>query len=1361
MVTNCVKWILTALVFCQGVVSVTATNTNCNPELNVSDTLWLSDFTTRLTFEVHPDHSAVSVCGLQAGEKYSLLLHSLVPEANGSIKWSAPGFSTYPKTDQIQEFVALEDCAVIQLISEMNFSVASTLSLGCMTCDSAIKQRSMMGIQVDPGYSATQLVEDVFISGNCFSVESSSINFTGYNQGLGYFNTGGDAIDIEEGVMISTGNATNAIGPNVMNSTTSELQANFTPNNDVDLRALINNAHSLYDTEILEFDFVPTSSEISFDYVFASEEYCEYADSDFNDVFGFFISGPGINGPFTNNAENIAQLPGSSDYITINNVNDNTNNAYYVNNIPASHFVIFPFVASSCAGHPVQDGPANNFIEFDAFTTVLTARATVIPCETYHIKLAIADVTDRRFDSAVFLRANSFTSDGAATGSTELPDAFNGFALEGCIGGQFVFQRQDSDLNEPLTVHYTLSPLSTAEEGIDFLPLPDSIIIPAGEEFYYLPVEVYEDFIPEGNETIILDLESPCSCANPFVEMTIADPQPLTLNLDDQALCEPDSAQIEALPTGGLANYSYQWNTGDTSALLSVFPQSDTTYFVTVTDFCGREIIDSVSFSILGIPEATIVGDFEICPEGDPAFLEILFSTTGTYTITYTIDGVLQAPISNITDNPFVLETTTPGIYELVTMENQACTGLTFGTASVAPLDVEVQFSLNEVSCPGQNDGSILIQVSGGLPPYSYQWNHTAEDTPALDNLAPGQYFLTITEAGGCTVTQDYQIVLSSTVPFAEAGTSIPLNCSKTEISLIANGSVGGTYTYLWTTPDGNILSGATTTNPLVNASGTYTFAVTNEQTNCTITDEVFVPIDTIAPVPAIIALGPLTLSCTDQSTLLDASTSQPFGALTFAWSSNNGLVPPAQSDNPQIEVEQVGDYWVEVTDTTNGCTAIQQIEIDADTLVPIGIIASPDLLTCRDSIVTIDASASSSGAEFSYRWSSLDGNMVDGITSLFLEVDAPGWYELQIVNSSNGCQTVEVVEVQEDRISPVAEVTDVEELDCDSPSVILDGSGSSQGDIFQYLWRTDDGNIVGDSTSLFSEIDAQGTYYLVVTNDENGCTASGFIFVTENTNRPYDLEIAPVAPRCYGDLGSFAIEEVLGGVGPFVFSYDDGESFSGIVDYQNMQPGQYHLMVQDANGCEFVKEFSIPNVPARFVLLDPEIEILLGENGYLSAVTNITDELVDSIVWTPIEGLSCTDCLDPEVAVLNSTRYSLTVIDTNGCKASDEILLRVRKERNVYIPNAFSPNGDGINDIFFINSDANSVKQINRFCIYDRWGATLFESDTVQPNDPAVGWDGIFRGKELDPGVYTYYAEIEFVDGLRQLYKGDVSLIK
>jgi len=187
-----------------------------------------------------------------------------------------------------------------------------------------------------------------------------------------------------------------------------------------------------FDLANIEFDFTPTQSPLTFEFVFASEEYCEYVGSPFNDAFGFFIDGPGITGPF-GGAANIAVIPATTTYVAINNVNHLNNAAFYVNNTPAG---------GTLCGQSASFLQSTNELQFDGYTRRFTATANVIPCQTYHIKLKICDIGDGIFDSAVFLRDGSFDAGGSASvewivnGEPDVNEAF-----EGCDLVQLLFDR--------------------------------------------------------------------------------------------------------------------------------------------------------------------------------------------------------------------------------------------------------------------------------------------------------------------------------------------------------------------------------------------------------------------------------------------------------------------------------------------------------------------------------------------------------------------------------------------------------------------------------------------------------------------------------------------------------------------------------------------------------------------------------------------------------------------------------------------------------------------------------------------------------------------------------------------------------
>jgi hypothetical protein len=209
-------------------------------------------------------------------------------------------------------------------------------------------------------------------------VTVSNVTFTGANVAGGSF-TGGlaDGLGIASGVILSSGNIANAVGPNTNDGIST---VNGTPG-DADLNAIVGAGHTTFDAAVLEFDFVPTSSSVSFRYVFASDEYNEYVGA-FNDVFAFLIDG-----------QNVALIPATSTPVAINTVNLGTNSSFYKNNDPSDLGIPTPFGT-----------------QFDGFTTVLTATRSLTPNVSHHIKLVIADTDDEVLDSAVFLEAASFAA---------------------------------------------------------------------------------------------------------------------------------------------------------------------------------------------------------------------------------------------------------------------------------------------------------------------------------------------------------------------------------------------------------------------------------------------------------------------------------------------------------------------------------------------------------------------------------------------------------------------------------------------------------------------------------------------------------------------------------------------------------------------------------------------------------------------------------------------------------------------------------------------------------------------------------------------------------------------------------------
>lgn len=446
-------------------------------------------------------------------------------------------------------------------------------------------QESAAVLQVTPGISAQSLIANTLVGGDCFSV--SNITASGNIMSRGTFSNGASNIGIGSGMVMSTGSVSILAGPNSSNSTNGGFSVLAS---DPDLRTLIPTL-DLYDANVIEFDFTPTANTVSFEFLFGSEEYCEYVGTQFNDVFGFFVTGPGISG-----VANLAVIPNTTTPVTTNNVNHVLNSQYYFNN---NYNIV------SC-GLAVTNPVIFQEAELDGWTTPLQARMSVQPCQTYHIKLAIADVSDWLFDSAVFLKANSFNAGGQVSASAVYKPGQQ-LAHEGCPGAGIRFTRGNSDISQPLAVSYTVAPSSTAVSGIDYSPLPASLVFQPGQSEIFVPVTVFSDGLAEGPETIELLVSNSCQCQQTAVTFLMSDLEPLQLTVSgDTTVCEFSSVQLFSSASGGEAPYSYKWSNGATTADINVTPPATSIYTVTVTDNCGQVVSEQAAVIVIPFERKTL-----------------------------------------------------------------------------------------------------------------------------------------------------------------------------------------------------------------------------------------------------------------------------------------------------------------------------------------------------------------------------------------------------------------------------------------------------------------------------------------------------------------------------------------------------------------------------------------------------------------------------------------------------------------------------------------------------------------------------------------------------------------------------------
>jgi len=559
--------------------------------------------------------------------------------------------------------------------------------------------------------SPLALVQNVLLGQG---VTVSNILYNGSPVALGSFQATNTVLGIDEGIVLTTGtvidNGNGPQGPN--NQTGAGVDNNI--GGSALLSGLIGSTQT-YNAAILEFDFIPYSDTVRFKYVFGSDEYPEFAppnNSGFNDVFGFFISGPGIPG-----IQNIAQLPNGGGVVSINNVNVNNNSQYFNFNGDGSM-------------SPYDSNPM--YIQYDGFTDVLEAVSQVQCGQTYHLVIAIADVGDGEWDSGIFLEANSLSSltpvDITYELSNEIYSEPNWIA-EGCVTATVTLERE-ANLGTSLTVPIDVS--GSATDILDYSGIPTSITFNPGETQVSFTIDVVLDGIVEGQENIVLDfpLSDPCGNITPVtIELFIQDIEEVSVEINNpEVSCPGENIVLTTTVSGGVSPYSYLWSDNSTQNNISIVPTSTGEYFVEVTDDClNQTAYDTV---LVSVPEydpitlSTTPDIVEICPNISQYLQVDVLGGTGNYVYAWT-DASNQ--MISTTDSAYI----SPGFstFFVVTVSDECGTFATDTinyTVSSPPL--EVIGSPTVYLCPG--DSTIIsVEASGGFGSYHYYWTHNGDTT--------------------------------------------------------------------------------------------------------------------------------------------------------------------------------------------------------------------------------------------------------------------------------------------------------------------------------------------------------------------------------------------------------------------------------------------------------------------------------------------------------------------------------------------------------------------------------------------------------------------------------------------------------
>lgn len=651
------------------------------------------------------------------------------------------------------------------------------------------------------------------------------------------------------------------------------------------------------------------------------------------------------------------------------------------------------------------------------------------------------------------------------------------------------------------------------------------------------------------------------------------------------------------------------------------------------------------------------------------------------------------------------------------------------------------------VSCSNSSDGSLTVTYTqGNFPVTSVTWSN-GQSGATINNLPPGSYTVTIMDAGGCNILGMADVLASSQIVIDSFQTTPP-NCpglgGGQVIAFVSGGS--SPYQFNWS----NGLAGAgLNSNPGLTA-GTYLVTV-SDANGCPPAMGSILLEDPPSIVATFSAIDSVSCANTGQTCDGAATASALYsdgttGQFNFIWVSG-------ETDNNVVSsaAQQLcaGSQRLIVSDGV--CNDTFFVDIPA----PLPIVPGQDIqnVSCfglSDGEITLNPVGGSPPYDIVWQ---------DGTTGPVLSGLPIGSYTAVITDANNCHFSHSVLIIQPLEFEVFLNPALTQNLSCpgepDGAISVISQGGNFGNNVF--LWQ----NSVGATTDATATGLAAGTYSITVVDSE-GCTDS----LTHTLSEPPPIQFALGETgqiQCFGQTTAITVDTAWGGNPNAVYVFNSGTCIQlPLGQLCPVVAGDHTIEVLDIfNGCVVDTMISIAEPPEITLTLPPSIEVELGDSLVTLDPTIVSAFPVDTFIWTPAENLSCYGCKNPRVLAVEPTTYTLTIVDVNGCSATAQVFVDIDQNRNVYIPNVFSPNGDGINDKFQVFTGL-GVSRINTFRVYDRWGELMFEEKEILPsNDGTVGWDGEFRGQRMKPGMFVYAVEVEFIDGRELLYKGDFTLLK
>jgi len=521
-----------------------------------------------------------------------------------------------------------------------------------------------------------------------------------------------------------------------------------------------------------------------------------------------------------------------------------------------------------------------------------------------------------------------------------------------------------------------------------------------------------------------------------------------------------------------------------------------------------------------------------------------------------------------------------------------------------------------------------------------------------IDADVPGLYVLEVLDQdNGCVNDTTLEVVIDTLSPQIDLGSAQTLTCDQQQLTLEAQLSQAGSSPLInWSTQSGSIIGATDGLSIDVDAAGWYGVEITNPDNGCTSIDSVEVEVD--ENLPEIIFEDWDNLNCRNETIILSAAGSSMSPSIMYTWTGPQAGAILTDPTAVQIEVNEPGVYELTLFDMSNNCETTRQLEVNQNIEAPVIDIVPPAEFNCEIGELAIDATGSSSGPEFTYEWTTMDGNLVSGISSLSPSVRSGGTYTLEITNQTNGCTSSESVVVESNFELPQLQLEDEVNLTC-RDSVLSIEVGVNTGGPYGVIWTTSAGNIVGAVDGEQITLDAPGIYSVEVTDSLSRCSNTDSVQVIDQRETPNINISSPQQLSC--TLLEVQLTATVSTAGTFEYrwSTDTGVivSGNGTPSIAVSSPGDYVLEVENIEtGCLAVDSVEVQKVENDF-------------EGYSLQVTDalcIGDErgciAIDSISGgTPPYRMSINGNLfipaDREPCNVPIGENSIVLRDANGCE--------------------------------------------------------------------------------------------------------------